>query len=47
MKYSESLKKNRDFQNVYKKGKILCKSLSGDVRSEKRYRKKPVRHIGK
>ena len=21
MKYSESLKKNRDFQNVYKKGK--------------------------
>ena len=41
MKYSESLKKNRDFQNVYKKGK------SGDVRSEKRYRKKPVRHIGK
>ena len=40
MKYSESLKKNRDFQNVYKKGKSYAK------RSEKRYRKKPVRYIG-
>ena len=42
MKYSESLKKNRDFQQVYKRGtskaiserNIVRKSASGDVRAE-------------
>ena len=32
MKYSESLKKNRDFQNsIYQKGKSYANRLSGDV----------------
>ena len=35
MKYSESLKKNRDFQLVYKQGNIVCKPISGHVCEEK------------
>ena len=30
MKYSESLKKNRDFQNVYKKGKSYANRYLGN-----------------
>ena len=33
MKYSESLKKNRDFQQVYRAWNIKSKSVSGDVRA--------------
>ena len=33
MKYSESLKKNKDFQQVYRHGTSKSKSVSGDVRT--------------
>ena len=34
MRFSESLKKNKDFQLTYKKGKVLCEQIPGHVCQE-------------
>ena len=47
MKFSQSLKKNRDFQNVYKKENVFCKQLSCYVHFRKWTSGKPNRDIGK
>ncbi len=46
MKFSQSLKKNRDFQNVYKRERLL-QQLSCYVHFRKWTSGKPNRDIGK
>ena len=47
MKFSQSLKKNRDFQNVYKKGTSFANSYLVMYILEKWTSGKPNRDIGK
>ena len=47
MKNSESLKKNQDFQKVYRNGTSKGKSVSGDVRTEESVHEESSGNISK